>query len=519
MNKSIKALLPLLCVGLLASCANNSGSSSSNPAGTDSTETTTPGGDDTNTGGGENDDYVPYFGEAGEHEPVTINLWTTAGDDMQAILKNYVKAFEEVEPNIVVNNQKVSGDYDTLKSNILTGFASGDYPDIAYAYPDHVAEYIYNLKQVDLTDYINDPVYGLTDIDDFVPAFIEEGQRYAYEGTYSLPFSKSTEAMFYNPILETLDLSEVDSTINGNGILTREYLQNLTWEELFNRLCPALVAYNETLPEGSKIWDDSGQYSAIVGYDSDDNLFITLAEQYGCAYTSIDETTHRGSIDFNNVGMKSIMKMFNEAAQKKYFITKGSAGGEYVNTYFTQNQILFSIGSTGGMSHQYSATAGFTPTVARVPQAEDGKLALMSQGPSMTILKHEGADSADRIMAAWLFYRFMVNPSNSTAWAVNSTGYMPIRYSTYTTAEYQEICSETGKKGVDVLYARGQTYCADPDVTDCMFTSPVFVGSSTARQSVGGLVTQVINAGSSLTDERLDELFADAENTAKLAIH
>ena len=36
---------------------------------------------------------------------------------------------------------------------------------------------------------------------DFVPAYIEEGQQYLEEGTYSLPFSKSTEILLYNKTL------------------------------------------------------------------------------------------------------------------------------------------------------------------------------------------------------------------------------------------------------------------------------------------------------------------------------
>jgi hypothetical protein len=48
------------------------------------------------------------------------------------------------------------------------------------------------------------------------------------------------------------------------------------------------------------------------------------------------------------------MKTFHTAANNGYIISKGSAGGNYTNTYFTKQNTLFSVGSTGGVKHQFS---------------------------------------------------------------------------------------------------------------------------------------------------------------------
>ena len=531
MNLSRKTkLLPFLAaVAFLAACGPRGvdSSSTNDPAGSEtpsdspSDSQTTPSGSDTEPG-----EYEPYFGEEYNNNKITINVWTTAGDDQQTQLNNFIKNFAKIEPNINVVNTKQPGSYDDLKEKIVTGFAGNDYPDLAYCYPDHVAEYIYSMKAVDLTDYINDPVYGWTDADknDIIPAFLEEGSKYSIPGTYSVPMCKSTEAMYYNPIILT-DVSSVNPTINGNGIITESYINSLTWEELLGNLAPTLKAYNKKLKEEGKtpIWDDSDQYSSIVGYDSDDNLFITLAEQYGYGYTSIDETTGKGKVLFDNDGMKGLMKTLNKAYQDKLFITKGAANNEYINTRFTKNQVLFSIGSTGGVKYQFDAQSPMDVRVARVPQAANGEKALMSQGPSMCVLSHTKADGTidtDRIMATWLFYRFMATTENSAQWALLSTGYMPIRESSYTTAAFMDVTNLEGKQPstLDILYARNLIYCSEPDTTDMMFTSPVFVGSSACRSAAGGIVTQSLVAGSTLTDESLNTIFSDAKNTAELQI-
>ena len=43
--------------------------------------------------------------------------------------------------------------------------------------------------------------------------------------------------MFYNKdVLVGLDLHEIDATINGGNPLTADYFDNITWEELFDKL-------------------------------------------------------------------------------------------------------------------------------------------------------------------------------------------------------------------------------------------------------------------------------------------
>ncbi len=505
-NRLLLVLPAVLVLGVTA-CGNRGETTSSIDTTTSETEQTTS---STESGGqtsSSEQEYTPII-----TEPVTIDFWSTFSYTTQ--LDNIISAFNELEPNITVNNVKQSGGYDDLKTKTIQGFPTNNYPDIVVAYPDHVAEYLDYNKAVDMTPYIDNATYGWTAEDkaDVLPSFQTEGTQYSIPGTYSLPLAKSTEAMFYNEdVLIGLDLSSVDSTINNGSPLTASYINSLTWEELFNKLCPAIVAYDAALPEGEKIIKvgtgdgETATYHAVMGYDSDDNLFITLAEQYGYDYTAIDPVTGVGQILFNNDDMKGLMKVFNQAYKDGYFITKGSAGNNYVNTYFTEQKVLFSIGSTGGVKYQISDDNPMNVGVARIPQAEGRDPKLINQGPSVCMLNH---NDENRILASWLFYKFLTNEENSLYWSLE-TGYMPIRYSGYESDDYLDYAdaSQYPEKSLERLTANNAAYVGT--VTDYLFTSPVFKGSSSARQAAASVMTTCLTTAN-LTDDVLDDIFQKA---------
>ena len=340
MKKAIAAL-PLLTLLVLAGCSNESSQTPSSQAPSSQTPSSqTP------------SSQKPSTSAPTEYEPVitedtTVTIWTTIGQANRAPFDAALERLAELEPKLHVNNVYQSAGYDELRNMVVQGFAANNYPDLVYCYPDHVADYIDAGKAVNLDPYINNPTYGLTEEDkaDYIEAFMAEGQEYSVEGTYSLPYSKSTEAMYYNrALLNNLDLSGIDPSINKGNPLNDAYFRNLTWDELFNKLCPALITYNDGLPADQKLLDfDANENVGIFGYDSDDNLFITLAQQYGYGYTGID-ASGRGEILFNNDGMKELLTDFNSWARKRYIVSQGTTGS-YTSNLFTAQQCLFSVSS------------------------------------------------------------------------------------------------------------------------------------------------------------------------------
>ena len=450
----------------------------------------------------------------GGSKKTEIVIWTTYNDTYQTVLNNAIEEFKTIEPDVVVKNVKQQGSYNDLAKMCVDGFAVDNYPDMVAAYPDSVSDFITNAKALDIQPYMENAEYGWTeaDIADIPEAYIKLGQQYIIPGTYSLPASKSTEAMYYNQdVLIGLDLSAQDATINNGQPLTDAYIQSLTWDELFEKLVPALDLYDQAQDADHKIIDRTTFTDwAWVGYDSDDNLFITLAEQYGYGYTSIDPVTGRGSIDFNNDGMKALMKKFKVYNDKHYFTTKGVINTN-VNYRSTVDAMLFSIGSTGGVKYQFADATRHNVGVARIPQADASNPKLISQGPDFAFLDH---NSEKRAEAIWKFFKLFTSTKYNTAWALAS-GYSPVRYSVMETEDYAEYADWESKDEhtLDRLTALNAVYASS--VGDYQFTSPVFKGSSEARVQVGTIYAACVSAGANL-DTQIDSIFQTAVDNTKL---
>ena len=445
--------------------------------------------------------------------PTEITIWTTYNDTYQTIINNCIEEFESMYDNVKVNNIKQQGSYDDLKKMCVDGFAVDNYPDLVSAYPDSVADFLNNGKSLDVTDLMNDEKIGWSDadFDDIPENIIEAGQKYSIPGTYSLPCSKSTEAMYYNQdVLIGLNLAPYDATINGGMPLNDVYFQDITWEEMFEHLVPALEAYDNAQPEGKKIIDRTTHADwAWVGYDSDDNLFITLAEQYGYGYTAIDPVTGKGKIEFDNDGMKDLMKKFAGYNKNHYFTTKGVIN-QNVNYRSTVDAMLFSIGSTGGVKYQFSADNPHNVGVAPIPHAAGKPMKVISQGPDFAFLDH---DSDNRAKATWLFYKLFTSTKYNSAWAL-TTGYSPIRYSVRETKDFLAYsdASKQDPKTLDRLYALNASYAAK--AAQYFFTSPVFKGSSEARNQVGTIYAACV--ASTNLDADIDTIFATAVSNTRL---
>lgn len=493
---SVLFLLPLILTG----CSENTSDTPTTPA--------------------DSSNYVPQI-----KEKTTIELWSITGQNNQAQLQSYIDEFRKLEPNVTVTNTIKTGmGYNELKDAVVKAFATGDYPDIVQCYPDHVAEYINYGKAVDLDPYINNADYGWTseDKEDIYSTFLEEGNSYSVSGTYSVPYCKSTEARYYNAgVLVGLNLSGIDPTINGGKALTTDYFENLTWEELFEKLCPAIITYNSSLPDNQKILKSDDTYHAVFAYDSDDNLFITLAKQYGIGYTSVG-ADGKGKFDFgegeNKTKRKELLTKFHEYKEKGYFITKGVAGNTYTNAYFNTQNTLFSVGSTGGYKYQFSSANPMDVGVAPIPHAEGKNLAIINQGPSLSVLDH---GNENRKLASWLLYKTITNKDNCLDWAVNS-GYMGIRKSVKETEEYKNAASTRGKDKatLDRLLARNRNYSTDQKVLNALYVSPAFLGSSTARTQVSGIRTNALTSTKTGAEYQadLEKLFSDAYNACLVAV-
>lgn len=139
---------------------------------------------------------------------------------------------------------------------------------------------------------------------------------------YTMPFSKSTEVLYYNKTF-----------FDANGLTVPT-----TWEEM-EATCAKIKEIDPN--------------SIPLGYDSESNWFITMCEQYGSDYTSASGDHYL----FNNETNRGFIKMFREWYQKGYLTTQ-KLYGAYTSGLFTSTDEVksyMSIGSSAGATHQRPA--------------------------------------------------------------------------------------------------------------------------------------------------------------------
>ncbi len=436
----------------------------------------------------------------------TIYFWHTFGQNLQDEIKSKISEFEKIiktEEGVDVKIElSYIGSYDEIMTQIERGFAVGNSPTIAVAYPDHVAnylshedfdeEYVYNLEKL-----MNNSTYGYgkntylgddKDSSDFVKAFYSESTSYLKDGTYSLPFMKSSEVLMYNKdIVEDVLLKDYDSTISD----PEEYMKNLTWDQFID----LLKFVKKDMDSGKNSYGTALEVPLI--YDSDSNLIISKLYQNDVDFISVKN--EKGSIDFNNNKAKEIVKELKSNYDEGLLKTKGSNNNEYGSNSFTVGKCLFTIGSSGGAGYNDPGSASFNVGVCKVPYSNSNPL-YVSQGPTLTLLKSVGvSDEVNEFRKeyGWKFLKYITNSTNNPEICyLGSEGYVPVRESSYQVEFYKEYLEDN-----DTFLAKTSNVVIN-DIKGNYITTPTFKGSSAARDYVGSIVANVF-----LNKMTVDEAF------------
>ena len=461
-------LLVAMLVSLLAACGGE-------PSETPSTPEAPEQGGQTAT------DVGTYDGSE-----VTIKFAHTMGAKLQATLDYHIGEFNKLYPNITIEHNSYGG-WGDIAGQINTEIAGDNQPNIAYCYPDHVATY--NLAQavVPMDDFINSQatvthddgtteILGLTaeQIDDFIDGFYSEGSVYGDGKMYTLPLSKSTEVLYYNKTF-----------FEENGLTVPT-----TWEEM-EATCQKLLELDPNcIP---------------LGYDSENNWFITLCEQYKYDYTSATGEHYL----FNNDNCKAFVKEIREWYQKGY-VTTEALYGAYTSGLFTELDKTIShsymcIGSSGGASYQIPEGRAFEVGVAPIPQVDQNNKKVISQGPSLCILRG-GKTTDQQIIASWLFVKYLTTNMAFQTEFSSVSGYMPVLESAQENEIYANLlASANGYENLTYLVVK-----VGLEQADSYFTSPAFNGSSVAREQVGSLLAKCMSEQASDVDSLINNAFEEA---------
>ena len=478
MKKRIVAALlaAIMLMGLLTACGSNEAST-------------------TTTNAAENGEpaavqaagnfIVPEGGYDGS--AVTLRFYHTMGSNLTAVLDQYIAEFNKLYPNITIEYLSAGG-YDDVRDQISTEITVGNQPNIAYCYPDHVA--LYNLAKAvtTLDDLIasqetvtradgTTEILGLTQEqkDDFIQGYYNEGKQFGDGLMYSMPMSKSTEVLYYNKTF-----------FDEHGLTVPT-----TWDEL-KELCAKI---KEIDPK-----------SIPLGYDSENNWFINMCEQYQSPYTSASGDHYL----FDNEQNRAFVKEFNEWYQKGYLTTQ-TLYGAYTSGLFTSTtdvKSYISIGSSAGAVHQRPAANAdgsypFEVGIASIPQVDAENPKVISQGPSLCIFQKS---NPQEVIASWLFVKYLTTTVDFQAAFGMASGYVPVLKSVSADPAYAEfIANADGGTYVSALSAK---VCLEQE--NAYYTSPAFNGSSTARTQVGSLMTTCLVFTGDNVDAQIANAFQDA---------
>ena len=419
---------------------------------------------------------------------VTITFTHTMGAKLQEVLNTYIAEFNKIYPNITIEHVSAGG-WGDINGQINTEIAGGTQPNVAYCYPDHVAMYniaksvvvLDNLIDSDIAIGDSGEIIGLTDEQkaDFIKSYYDEGLAYGDGQMYTMPLNKSTEVLYYDKTF---------FEANNLSVPTN-------WDEMWD-VCEKILAI------------DPDCYP--LGYDAEDNWFITLCEQMKTGFTSAE---NGGTYLFDNAENKAFVKELREYYQKGYFTTQ-ELYGSYTSNLFvetTDTRCYMCVGSSGGASYQMSnndtgdGTFAFEVGVAPIPQYDNSNRKVISQGPSLCILK--GANTTDQqVIASWLFTKFLCTNVDFQAEFSMTSGYMPVLESVVENENYAAWLAKAN--GYEQLVAN----CVKTGIEgrNDYFVSPAFNGSSTARQQVGSLLIKCLSTQTDDVDKLIDDAFRDA---------
>ncbi len=380
--------------------------------------------------------------------PVELEFWHAMSGDLDATVNELVDDFNSTigaEKGITVK-AVYQGSYEDLKSKTTAAIKAGKAPAIAQALSNYVAEYMQSEVVQPLNEYIFNEEVGIENFDDIYEAYRSENAQYTNEGTYySLPFNKSTEVLIYNKTF----FEENNLTVPT------------TWDEM------------EKLSK--QIKELTG--NPALGYDTPENYFITLLQQFGGEYTSM-----MGEILFDSEGPAlEALELIKRNTDAGYWRLAGE--DKYMSGPFTSGLVQMYVGSSASFS--FLQNTPFEWAAAPIPQVSDETKAVIQQGSNLVIFNQN--KTSEEVYGAYEFVKYLCSFEGNLKW-VTETGYLPIRESVTASEEYKAYVEESGDT----------TKISGPAQADAYFYESAFFTDSYSanqvRSEVRSMVEQVVLA-------------------------
>lgn len=449
---------------------------------------------------------VPESFDTASNYEITFWAKNDTNKSQVNIYKKAISDFESTYPNIKVN-LKLYTDYTKIYNDVITNISTDTTPNVCITYPDHIATYMTGEETVvPLDALIENEKYGLGGSElrfdgpgesEIVDKYLKECKL--GENIYALPFMRSTEACYINKdFVEKLGYEVPD-------VLTWDFV----WE----------VSEAAMEKDSSGNFKLNGQKVMIPFiYKSTDNMMIQMLKQSEAGYSN-----EAGEILLFNDETKDILKEVAIHAKSGAFSTFKISS--YPANFLNAGQCIFAIDSTAGSTWMGAeaplsdisedAFVDFETAVRMIPQYDESKPYMISQGPSVCIFNKE--DSGE-VLASWLFAQYLLTNDVQIAYS-QTEGYVPVTTKARDDDRFGEYLMQAGvdnDKHYEVKIAATKLLL---DNTENTFVTPVFSGSASLREAAGALienVTKSVRRKTVADDEYFEKLFADTVSLYRL---
>lgn len=349
-----------------------------------------------------------------------VQYWHVWSGEPGRLTTSLVEEFNATNPWGIEVQATYAGSYDSLNEQVLHAIQEGETPDLVVAF-DHQAFNWDAMDEitVDLLEYINDPVWGMSDeeLDDFYPIF---WQLDSDDKLIGMPAQRSGQLLFYNT--------------SWAGELGFRSAPTTTAQFKAQSCAAARATLNDDIPENDSTggWVISTDYSTVLGW-----LYA-----FGSPVVRPDGQGYR----FNTPEVEDTLEFLRELYEGGCAWLFEDQSSEDA---FASRRALFSTGSITSIPFQQEAfkRAGSEDdwTVIPFPGA-DGDLATPVYGPSYVVLE----TTPERQLASWLFTHWLLSSENQVRWVQTAASY-PLQASTLDLLDSPAAAAPQWSAAIDLL--------------------------------------------------------------------
>jgi len=329
----------------------------------------------------------------------TIQIWHPWFGIEANLFQSQVDEFNQTNQWGIVVQTTSQSDYNELFQNVSASLPTADHPQLVIGLPEYALLWNTNDNVVDLTNYVNDPKYGLSDgdIKDIPSVFWDQdevgGQR------LGIPAERSARFLLYDASWEReLGFDSAPATADDFRL----------------QACAA---------HASMLKDQDRSNDGMGGWLVDTQVMTALSWLRAFGGGAVEGNDYRFLTPNNLSALTFIKQLYDDGCSWK------PADPSTVYDSFANRKALFSTASLEELSDQSRAFAAASNsdewTVLAFPgSGQNAQSRLIVYGSSYIVLKSTPAQQ----LASWLFVRWMLSPENQAKW-VEALGLFPLRTS------------------------------------------------------------------------------------------